>query len=328
MESTRTHRVRDRWERQTDVWPHLKDGWLPVNLPPPEVRSYLPGTDDDELPPTSLIAAQSERSCRNDFLEAADLVALHVDMAALESAVERQSELDIDRLLFPDLFAVLLTERFTPRLQTVFRHGVDHEAGLLRQRGVPVKQLAVDLSEPYRQAAAWARQHAGELITAIRTQQRAAIRRLIARANEEGLSVRAVAEALRRTIGLRPDQVEAVTHFRQRLRRQGISGDRLQTRVNKYREAQKRRRAMLVARTEMIASVNAGQLALWGEAVRVGGLPRNSQKVWIVTEDERLCPKCEELGAIGPIPWNSAFDGVSLLAPPAHPACRCAVGLA
>lgn len=315
MERSRPHVVTDRWNRSPA-------GWLPVI--PDAAKSFV---SDDDLPPTSLIAAQSERSSRNDFLNAVELVAARVDLTALESAVLRESELDMERHLLPDLFVYLLDQSFTPRMQTVFRHGVDHEASVLRARGVRVKQLETDLAEPYRQAALWARQHAGELVTAIRTQQRDAIRRLIARANEEGLTVRQVADALRRTIGLRPDQVEAIYHFRQRLRRQGVAGDRLQERVHRYREAQRRRRAMLIARTEMIASVNAGQLALWGEAVRTGGLPRNSQKVWVVTEDERLCPTCEELGAQGSIRWDRAFDGGGLFGPPAHPACRCAIAL-
>lgn len=259
-------------------------------------------------------------------MNAIALVASKVDMAALESAVARDSELDIDRHLRPDLLAVLLYQRFTPRFQTVFRHGVDFEAGNLRARGVRVKQLETDLTEPYRQAAEWARTHAATLVTAITTQQRDAIRRLIARAHEQGLSPRAVADALRRTIGLRPDQVDAVHAFSARLRDEGVRGEPLRSRVRLYREAHRRRRAMTIARTELISSVNAGQLSLWSEAVRTGGLPRTMRKVWIVTDDERLCPACEALGARGPVPLAAEF-APGVLRPALHPNCRCAMGL-
>lgn len=309
--------VKARWEVRAP-------NWAPIfPEPAPVAKSLLPGTDDDDLAPLSLIATQAERALWSSIMEAWRITANHVDLSALVNAARRESALDLDRLLLPRLSATLMWDRIVPRLQTMFRHGVEHADGVLRNER---KQLSTDPSEPYRAAAAWAQEHAGRLITHITERQREAVRDLIAEAFSDGITPDEVARLLRLTIGLRPDQNRAAIAFRRRLVDEGVPRAQVRERTLRYRGALQRQRTRMIARTELITAANAGQMALWREGIRTGQLPRVPYKRWIVTEDERLCPTCEALGEMDPIPLEQEFlPGV--LAPSAHPNCRCAVAL-
>lgn len=305
----------------TRRWEERAPGWAPL-FPEPVTKELLPGTNDDDLSPLALIAAHAEKGLWQSLLEAWSLVASHVNMADLTHAVERGSELDVDRFLLPGLSATLMTERMIPRFLTTYRHGIEFAMGHLHHH----KQLHPTGDEPYRAAAIWAQQHAGTLITHINERQRQAVRDLIEQANREGLTPDEVAVLLRQTIGLRPDQSAAATRFRQRLQDEGVSRAQVRERTRRYQGALQRQRTRMIARTELITAANAGQMALWAEAIRMGRLPRNPYKRWIVTEDERLCPTCEALGARDPIPVAEEWlPGV--LFPAAHPNCRCAIAL-
>jgi hypothetical protein len=234
--------------------------------------------------------------------------------------------LDVERLLLPDLSARLMRDLFQPRLQAMYRHGIDVEATHLRERGVAVKQLSARLDQPYREAGDYARQRAGALVTHVTDTQRESVARLIARAQRQGLDPDTVAHRLLRTIGLRPDQEEAASRFRDRLVRSGVGGEDADRRTERYHRALQRQRARLIARSELIQSANAGQQAIWNEATRSGALPRGMLKRWIVTEDELLCPRCEALGDQEPVPVTAEFaPGVPY--PGLHPNCRCAMAL-
>jgi hypothetical protein len=304
--------------RPVDRWAGASRGWRNA-VPDAEAKAWA----DDDLPPLSRIAATGERALRQDYVDAAAEVRAHLDLGALEAASARGADLDADRLLLPDLFLTLLGQKLEPRLQTMFRHGVDHAAGELRAQR---KALETDLTEPYAAAARWAREHAAALLTAVRRGQREAVRELVARSQEDGIPPEEVARRLTGIIGLRPDQVAAAQRFRDRLDRRGVPTEEAIRRTGDYLRAQLRRRAETVARTEMIAAANAGQMALWQAAVRAGRLSRGAHKKWIVTEDERLCSVCEALGEHEPIPLNAAWPG-GIMHPGAHPNCRCSIAL-
>lgn len=85
-------------------------------------------------------------------------------------------------------------------------------------------------------------------------------------------------------------------------------------------------RALLIARTESIRAAHAGQRMAWKRAQEKGHISDAAKQVWIMTEDEKACPQCEALDgeetALG-----EYFDG-DIEMPPAHPRCRCTLGLA
>lgn len=296
----------------------------------PAVRPKAVEPDEDVLPGASGAVTALEGACRRALLDAWATVRARVDLAALADAVRRGAAYDADRLLLPDLQRALLRQVLEPRLATGYLRGTDVAAAELRTLGVPVsghKQLTVDLARANPEAVRWAAQHAGELVTEIGPDQLAEIQAIIAEANAVGIDPDATARRIREVVGLHSRQVAAVERFRGRLEDAGVAGALLEGRVARYAEAQRRRRAQTIARTELVASANAGQHALWQQGIRAGLIDRvRMYKRWLVTDDERLEARCEALGEAAPIPIEQAFaEGV--LHPPLHPNCRCAVGL-
>jgi hypothetical protein len=87
-------------------------------------------------------------------------------------------------------------------------------------------------------------------------------------------------------------------------------------------------RAEVIARTETMTAANAGQQEAWEQAVADGLLTGQENRVWIVTPDDRLCPICAPMEDVE-AGMNEEFnvDGDQVSEPPAHPRCRCTLGL-
>lgn len=87
-------------------------------------------------------------------------------------------------------------------------------------------------------------------------------------------------------------------------------------------------RAESIARTETMTASNAGQQQLWDQAVEEGLLTGDEQQEWIVTPDDLLCPICAPMeGQKAPLDGTFEVDGEDIDGPPAHPRCRCTIGL-
>ncbi len=199
-------------------------------------------------------------------------------------------------------------------------------------------------------AVRWAQQHAGNMITNVNRETVKAVRDIIVRGQREGLNVRNQAQLIRSVVGLTDRDARAVDRFyiglledvseRQARRQRDIMANRLL-----------RRRAENIARTETIRASNMGTQLGWEAAQDQGFLPQSAQKVWIATEDSRTCPICAVLDGevIGMRDgFNVDRQAVSFTqdgddfrvaetvplkrpsierTPPAHPSCRCTVGL-
>jgi hypothetical protein len=74
-----------------------------------------------------------------------------------------------------------------------------------------------------------------------------------------------------------------------------------------------------------LRAANKGQRALWGQAKEQGLLPDTVLRRWIASGDAATCPICEDLDG-SEVGMDEEFDD-GILEPPAHPSCRCAVGL-
>jgi hypothetical protein len=101
-------------------------------------------------------------------------------------------------------------------------------------------------------------------------------------------------------------------------------------RLEDYADALLLDRATSIARTETIAAANEGQREAWLQAEDQGLLNSEEvERVWIITDDDRLCPICEALdGATADLGGTFDSEDVGpLTGPPAHPLCRCAQGL-
>ena len=77
-------------------------------------------------------------------------------------------------------------------------------------------------------------------------------------------------------------------------------------------------RAELVAQAEIARAQSAAAMRQYAESgVREGE--------WSTAEDAKVCPRCDEAEAAGPVPLGALFPGVEVPMPPGHPRCRCAL---
>jgi SPP1 gp7 family putative phage head morphogenesis protein len=132
----------------------------------------------------------------------------------------------------------------------------------------------------------------------------------------DGVPVRDAARLIRPLIGLTQKQADAVfTRWLQK-------GDAA---AGRYAAQLLRHRAQTIARTETIRASVDGQLAIWKAAQAQGLLPNHARKRWIVTPDDRLCPRCAPLQGVE-VQLHQTFPG-GVSGPPLHPNCRCAVSV-
>lgn len=222
--------------------------------------------------------------------------------------------------------------------------------GLVTAAGQPCL-IRFDRVNP--RAVEWARDRSSWLVTEIGAETRDALRDIVRRAFEQGIPPRQAASLIRDVVGLRSDQVEAVMNLRQRIEEAataaaesgasrtvkfgrnsikvppgGLGADRTSRVLGRYAEKLRRDRALLIARTETIASSVRGQQELWHQSVQAGLLRGNEVQRWIVTKDERLCSICAPMDRVE-VPLDGEFETSEgrVPGPPAHPACRCSLVL-
>lgn len=176
--------------------------------------------------------------------------------------------------------------------------------------------LAFDVADTA--AAAFAEAHALELSTTLTVESRAALSELIAAGFLEGIPPKALAADIGPLVGLTTRDAAFVAKAK-------LSSSAKRKLVSKLL----RRRGTVIARTEGIRAANEGQRIFWQQAVRDGLLTGLELREWIVTPDDRLCEICEPMAGQR-VGLNDTFetgDGDLVTGPPAHPSCRCAVGL-
>jgi SPP1 gp7 family putative phage head morphogenesis protein len=85
-------------------------------------------------------------------------------------------------------------------------------------------------------------------------------------------------------------------------------------------------RAEMISRTEVMDAANQGQLESWSQAIDAGFLTGDEKKEWIATAGDNTCEDCQDLDGeqVGIDDVFSSGDD----APPAHPSCRCSLGIA
>lgn len=192
--------------------------------------------------------------------------------------------------------------------------------------------MSFDKSDP--RAIAWARLRAGKMIAQIQDEQLLAIRRIIANAISEGVTVPQAAKQIEQVVGLHDRWQRAVDNSYerdvQRYIADGVKPTRAATMAEqnavKYRQKLIRARARNIARTEVMASQNQGTLLAWMQAGEKGLINLSlTKKEWMAGPSGwkgiTVCDTCAPLNG-QQVPVTSPFDN-GLLAPPAHPSCRC-----
>jgi len=197
------------------------------------------------------------------------------------------------------------------------------------------------------------------LIREMSKESRLAIGQVVQEAFREGGHPYSQARDIRNMIGLTRRQSRAVWNFRRMLEsgdpaklrealtralrdrrfdpsiwraiRQGagIRRDKVDTMVDRYHQRYLQYRARTIARTETIRASNAGQLEAWKQARQQGLLDADrTRRKWIVTIPCPLCRQIRDMNKDG-VPLDEPFMGPDgpIDYPPAHPNCRCTVGL-
>lgn len=192
-------------------------------------------------------------------------------------------------------------------------------------------------------AVSFADTRSATLVTQIGTDTRAALRELVAVGLRDGIAPAKLRQYIRQSVGLRTDQLLAVSNLRARLAaakpgatvragkvrikipKSGASSRFIDDKAAKYASKLLNDRAILIARTETLRSANAGQLELWKQAQEGGTLPSDAQRYWIETPDSRL-RHSHAIMAGQKVGINEPFDPP--IEPGEEPACRCCQGIA
>ena len=193
---------------------------------------------------------------------------------------------------------------------------------------------------------AWTESRAAEFVTNITETQIEGLRAVVQRAAVlEDLTVDELARAIRPMVGLTIQQTVSNMRYYETLRKNGISAKRARERAVRYATRQHRKRAYLIARTELATAYNRGAHEGTKQA-QAAGLIGECVKEWCTAGDERVCAVC---GSMNGTRWamdddiryeytykrtdttvtrrinHTLADPDAGKQPPAHPGCRCAV---
>ena len=199
-----------------------------------------------------------------------------------------------------------------------------------------LSQAAFGLGGTFRlvnpSAVLWASTRSSSLIVAITDQQRNAVRDLVRTVVAGGGTTDSVQKHIRQVVGLDPRRASALANFALYTTAHATQTPKgqaaAQRAIDRYRQRLLRSRAEVIARTEVLTSMNQGQQEAWIEAKNRGEIGAGLVKRWIVTPDDRLCPYCAPLhGQQVQVdqPFKTPYG--DKMTPPAHPQCRCAQGL-
>lgn len=226
----------------------------------------------------------------------------------------------ISALLNADLLGALESVQF-PNFATTLSPIVE---GMLAETMVKTVKaqgfgLRFDITNP--RAVEFVQGRAAELVTRVTEETRLVLRNLIDRAFNEGIPPAKLARLIEQHIGLLPKHALAIENFRARLLADG--NKQVDTLVERYSKKLLRYRATNIARTEIMTASNRGQDELWRQRAAAGLLDLSTAKrVWIATDP---CPICAALDGVE-VGFNETFPGGYEM-PPAHPSCRCTLGL-
>lgn len=227
-------------------------------------------------------------------------------------------------------YSKMLSERMTPVWEQAFLEGWKNNSLFCG---------AEDVISSESWVRSWIVDHTGDLITNCCNEQVSAIRYLIAEAESLNMSSAETARYIRPTVGLTERQAAAnLRHYNSvktqlradhpRMKEESIER-KARTAAAKYAERQQRYRAETIARTEIAQAYNAGADAFIREAIRHDLMPE-MKKEWSTALDERVCKECQALEGVQ-ISMDDSFEtqsgrrNVTVLLPPLHPRCKCAV---
>ena len=261
---------------------------------------------------------------RNAFLKAVDEMKGNIDMGMLTQAVANNDRLLAYTSVFEKKWPSVLASTAQVPVKT---YGM---AGDLASKGLGRIGINTNFNLKSPEAINWARTNSSSLITNISSETRKGVQSVIGSAFDLGIPPKDAAKVIRNMVGLTEKQSIAASRYRDKISNQDRPTDQVERMAARYESKLLRYRGETIARTEIITSAHQGQKEAWQQAVDEGLLdPSETNREWITTDDDRLCPICEPMnGQI--VELNEPFidgDGEHVDEPPVHPNCRCTVGI-
>ena len=179
----------------------------------------------------------------------------------------------------------------------------------------------------------YAQQQSALLVTNMTNQMQEVVRTVIGRAFADNVTVYDTARELRSVINLTARQEVTLTRFtemnRTRLMQEGLSGRKLETKLNALVERQYKKmisqRSKVIARNEILVAENHGRFLGFTQSVEQGWAHPMSMKRWSTSTDERTCDICMPMNGKS-VQWNQSYPN-GVFNPPAHIQCRCSISL-
>jgi len=271
------------------------------------------------------VADRNARRFRRAFLENRGLAETPEVRRAVEAAFKAGRLDEVERAIgWPDRIAPSMAEDFEKAiLETAVAGGRAAEA--FAPSGMT---LTFDAAHPA--AANFAKSHSFNLVQDLSGNSVEGLQKSIRTAFNLGLTPPEAAKLVEGNIGLYTGQVNHVEDTVNRLISSGVPQNEALAEGRTLAKRLLRRRAEMIARTETIRAANAGQTELWNSARSAGLLPEDAQREWIVTPDDRLDAEiCLPMHGqrVGLEMQFETGIGGQVSYPPAHPMCRCAIGL-
>lgn len=300
-------------------------------LPEPMLKAWEDTVDDDLLLQIEALAA----AFRN---------AISGMSAAIREARRGLEEQGGLQGLDPREFERLFTQEVVNAIRVSLPSVSDElMSEVIRSAEQAYRDLPAGISVRYRfnakdaRAVSWAENRAGGMIVQIGQETLASVRQIIARALARGGGVDLAAREISRVVGLHDRWQRAVENFygREVARLSPLVGPdvailRAQEAALAYHDRLVRARALNIARTEILAAQNIGQVLSWYQAADAGALDiATAEKEWVVGPDGwrgiDVCDECMELAGQR-VPMGSVFSNGEFM-PPLHPNCRCTLNL-
>ena len=189
----------------------------------------------------------------------------------------------------------------------------------------PKSKAGFGFNAKSREASALASGYAAEQVTRINKETRIALKRVISESIRDGIPPRDAAKQIREMVGLNRPQALALKRYVRKLSPTLSTAAKAKA-GKKLKDKMIRRRAVTIARTEVIDSLTAGVEAAWGQAQDQGLLGKNAKKEWMATPGF-ACNICQALNGQQVLISKQFISSTvgALDRPTAHPNCRCGI---
>lgn len=254
---------------------------------------------------------------------------------------ERLSQVDIKRIaknaeIYDDMikswekdYSSVVNEILAPKWEEAIVTAGDKIAEEISGQFGKSAQRNFAYSQVGKRMAEWIQSRGGELISNFTETQLKAMRIVLKQyVVDNPVPPRELSAIIRNTIGLTTTQAQALVNFRNTILGEGLSGEVVERQVERYAQFLHKKRADIIARTELSYAWNFGQYDAILEGRDKGYINGKVVKEWITAYDERTCPFCGAMDGLI-IDLEGTFptaNGTTAFVPPAHQQCRCTVG--